>query len=519
MPPKLQRPVSNRLDADGGPKRLTKRKEPEPPLSARPEPKLPRPTVLKEQSANVPTTSRKEPPKADQASSVPHQALSFPQQEQQGSRVMGHHSYNLSAQPRRASTNATNDQAPVQRDRDQYMPVHRASTTGGTRLSAPEDNLLHTQEIRGREQPDDDESVQDEESDTEAYERVAPFRHALMQHLTSSDSNPYSIDQLANNPTLLVDLVQSFIEQKSKVVYDCFMAQDNDDDGYKAQFSDSDAGIVVASMLVDRPWSVDFFGKEVELKLTTVLCPTCPVSRIYADPISLKDHYKKKHLGWDTGMDVETWDEAEDFEALGPLLEGGTFTYAWKSKHGLMDKEELLDWIDDQPAAAGKVVKTAVQKAPNPDLAQAYTLLQALKVDKLLPRAKEITGKTPTSTLRVQCGFWDDEGTKQPAWMYLRKDANGKVGTTTVAFELNARGGKRGKNSVRTFFSGKTSDSVECEWFHYLDPELWFPTSGVYGPSHPEKKKAFEKWRIFLRDVYMLYAPEEADKLADNAGG
>ncbi|KAK4893138.1 hypothetical protein LTR27_008478 [Elasticomyces elasticus] len=92
--------------------------------------------------------------------------------------------------------------------------------------AASEDNMLRTREIQGRKSEDDSDNDDQAEDDDAEYERVAPFRHALIQHLTSSDSNPYSFNQLANNPTLLVDLVQSFNEQNSKVVYDCFMAND-----------------------------------------------------------------------------------------------------------------------------------------------------------------------------------------------------------------------------------------------------------------------------------------------------
>ncbi|KAK3639978.1 hypothetical protein LTR56_012152 [Elasticomyces elasticus] len=136
-----------------------------------------------------------------------------------------------------ASTHSRKAQ-PAQSNYQAYSNMHHGSSElrgvdnersmrhfdASTLRAASEDNMLHTGENQGHEVRDDSDDYDQNDEDDAEYERVAPFRHALIQPLTSSHSNPYSFNQLANNPTLLVDLVQSFLEQNSKVVYDCFMA-------------------------------------------------------------------------------------------------------------------------------------------------------------------------------------------------------------------------------------------------------------------------------------------------------
>ncbi|KAK3634674.1 hypothetical protein LTR22_019569 [Elasticomyces elasticus] len=193
----MQRKDSSRLDANAAPNRMIKRKATAAPQMAQQEAKRPAvfaPHAFREQSVvdsgsnQASTHSRKA-----QAAQSNYQACSN----------MHHGSSELRGV-----------------DNERSMSHFDASTL----RTASEDNMLHTGENQGREVRDDSDNYDQDDEDDAEYERVSPFRHALMQHLTSSHSNPYSFNQLANNPTLLVDLIQSFLEQNSKVVYDCFMA-------------------------------------------------------------------------------------------------------------------------------------------------------------------------------------------------------------------------------------------------------------------------------------------------------
>ncbi|KAK5694364.1 hypothetical protein LTR17_024883 [Elasticomyces elasticus] len=481
----MQHKISSRPGANGAPHRLTKRKATAAPPIAQQNPKRPRvfaPQAFREQQSVVDS-------RANQASTHPRKAQPVQSNFQAHSRLQ-HGSFKLRDV-----------------DKEPSMSQFDASTL----RAASEDNVLHTGEIQGRESEAGSENHDQADEDDAEYERVGPFRQALVQHLTS-DANPHTFEDLAANPMLLVDLTQTFLEKNTALVYGCFPlhAENDDNDGTLISQPDEDA-IEVAGMVKGRPWNVD---SSEPLSTTSVICPTCPLSRIYHT--SLKSHYRSKHLGWRSGQDMASWEEGKNYAELQPLLQANVFTYEWKTKYGLMEKDELVEWAAeyyDQQAGASRK-KVDGDKLPYRDLDRAYALLGAGEVDRLLPEAKESTGTTTTSTLRVQCGNWDDEGTEQPAWMYLRKDANGKGnGATTVAFELKAQGGRKGKNNVKTFFSRNTSESVECQWYRFLDPELWFLTDGVHGQSNPDKKETYAQWRMFLRDVYLLYAPGEASKL------
>ncbi|KAK4542284.1 hypothetical protein LTR36_006937 [Oleoguttula mirabilis] len=188
---------------------------------------------------------------------------------------------------------------------------------------------------------------EDVEEDPEE-ERQHQFRSVWAKHLREHE---YKINDIAASPILFAEVVMSFIDNNKAVIEEYYFPHGHGDSGNPETPGDdpdqstpeSDDDLEVSAYADDRDWSVDEKPSE-HLTADSVLCPTCPSSRIYTRNTSFRNHYKTHHLGWQTGLKKDSeWKNLNTYKLMRPMLMSNTSTYRWKTEHGNVTAGELKE--------------------------------------------------------------------------------------------------------------------------------------------------------------------------------